>query len=354
MGSQFVDLNEDGHVDFLSATFDGSPHVAYGSEAGFAEPVHLFDRDGERVLISYIWDYEAKQHVVLDRAFGGINPPKERCISALAYDWDADGDFDLLLGSYENGHLYLQKNEGSNSEPAYTGRLAPVMAGEVPFSVPGKMTAPRLVDWDGDGDLDLLAGSFGSGDSVHSGGIYLALDVGAPGAPRFAALQPILPPQAKGGSELVRPEDGLYFDAVDHDGDGDLDLVVGGYSRWTPTSRELTGAESQQLERLQVAMAAVRGEQDKLMASMLAEVETATAGLEEGGDDWEKAYRGTLEAWRVKLKPVEDRVKELRSQLGDYVQSPRREAYIWLYERLGTRSATQHGSPPSTDRGVRR
>ncbi len=47
MGSQFVDLNADEHLDYLSATFDGSPHVAYGSAEGFAEPVRLKDKDGQ-------------------------------------------------------------------------------------------------------------------------------------------------------------------------------------------------------------------------------------------------------------------------------------------------------------------
>ena len=35
MGSQFVDLNGDGHVDYLTATFDGSPHVAFGDGTGW-------------------------------------------------------------------------------------------------------------------------------------------------------------------------------------------------------------------------------------------------------------------------------------------------------------------------------
>ena len=50
MGSQFVDFNADGHIDYLTATFDGSPHVAYGSPEGFGEPEHLKDKDGERVM----------------------------------------------------------------------------------------------------------------------------------------------------------------------------------------------------------------------------------------------------------------------------------------------------------------
>ena len=46
MGSQFVDLNADGRLDYLSATFDGSPHVSWGGEAGFAEPWPAVAADG--------------------------------------------------------------------------------------------------------------------------------------------------------------------------------------------------------------------------------------------------------------------------------------------------------------------
>ena len=62
MGSQFVDINADGHLDYLTATFDGSPHVSYGSEKGFGEPVRLKDAQGKRILISSIWNYESKKH----------------------------------------------------------------------------------------------------------------------------------------------------------------------------------------------------------------------------------------------------------------------------------------------------
>ena len=108
MGSQFVDINADGHLDYLTATFDGSPHVSYGSEKGFGEPVRLKDAQGKRILISSIWNYESRKHENLGHAMPDGKAVRERCISALAFDWDADGDFDLLLGSYENGHLYRQ------------------------------------------------------------------------------------------------------------------------------------------------------------------------------------------------------------------------------------------------------
>ena len=138
MGSQFVDFNGDGQVDYLSATFDGSPHLALGSVEGFSKPERLRDAQGERILISYFWNYEDEEHQVTGRALDTTPTPSERCISALAFDWDADGDLDLLLGSYENGHLYRQMNEGDNASPKFTGVNIAVKAGDKPLALAGQ------------------------------------------------------------------------------------------------------------------------------------------------------------------------------------------------------------------------
>ncbi len=200
MGSQFVDFNADGHLDYITATFDGSPHVSYGSAEGFGTPERIKDAQGQRLLISSIWNYETKKHEDLGRAMPDGKARSERCISALAFDWDGDGDYDLLLGSYKGGHLYRQMNEGTNKAPKFTGKNIVVMAGDVPFALAAKMTAPRLVDWDGDGDMDLLAGSFGNSWSPkgQGGGVSLARNNGSKGKPVFGALETILAPQAKG------------------------------------------------------------------------------------------------------------------------------------------------------------
>jgi len=335
MGSQFVDFNADGHLDYVTATFDGSPHIAYGSPKGFAKPERLKDAQGERIIIASIWNYEDRKHETIGRALDTDDPPKERCISALAFDWDGDGDHDLLLGSYENGHLYRQINEGTDKEPKFTGKNIPVMAGSNPFAVPGKMTAPRLVDWDGDGDLDLIAGSFGDSYSQQSkgGAVYLSRNLGANGKPAFGRLETLIPPSPKGQTEPTRPDAGLYADAVDYDGDGDLDLVVGGYSMWTPKARQLNDEEKATVARLRKEQKELRSRQSKLNKKIQAEIAEASAGMDRNSKEARLKRSAVYTKYRKERSAFAKEFQALNKPLNELVPGPQRKSFVWLYER---------------------
>ncbi|MHC4136193.1 MAG: FG-GAP repeat domain-containing protein [Planctomycetota bacterium] len=336
MGSQFVDFDADGHLDYLTATFDGSPHISYGSAEGFGKPERLKDAQGQRILISSIWNYETREHESIGRSMPDGKPRRERCVSALAFDWDGDGDYDLLLGSYENGHLYRQMNNGTNAAPRFSGKNIPVMAGDEPFALPAKMTAPRLIDWDGDGDLDLIAGSFGSvwGPTGTGGGVYLSRNDGTKGQPSFGALETLIAPKPKGGTEPIRPDAGLYVDAVDYDGDGDLDLVVGGYSMWTPEARPLSGEEQATVARLRKEQQAVKKRQTDLMGKVNAEANKAAAELDRSSEEFRKKWSAVYAKYRNQISGIQKESQHLAKQIGELVPAPQRQSFVWLYERL--------------------
>jgi hypothetical protein len=72
-------------------------------------------------------------------------------------DWDGDGDLDLLAGGYVTGRIYLFENiAGATHEPRLKPRGA-LQADGRPFDVIWA-AAPTVADLDGDGDLDLISG----------------------------------------------------------------------------------------------------------------------------------------------------------------------------------------------------
>jgi hypothetical protein len=74
-----------------------------------------------------------------------------------AVDWNSDGRKDLVAGAYD-GKVHIFLNEGTDAEPDF---IAETFAREdgTDLLVPGSRSSPVILDLDGDGAKDILAGN---------------------------------------------------------------------------------------------------------------------------------------------------------------------------------------------------
>jgi hypothetical protein len=237
----FVDLDADGDMDMMTSQNDGKLYYSrnvgtasapafsgaqinpFGLTGGFHPSFADLDGDGDLDLMAqstlsgtwYLY-YSENTGTASAPAFAApqINPFG---ITGTYYadpafaDLDADGDFDLLVGGYED--FYYFQNIGTGSSPAF----ASLQINPFGLSSVYKST-PTFADVDGDGDMDLMSGSLGQ----YNNNKYYFQNNGTPAAPAFAAVQ-INP----FGLKVALYSTPVF---VDLDNDGDLDFMQGEYS----------------------------------------------------------------------------------------------------------------------------
>jgi hypothetical protein len=80
-------------------------------------------------------------------------------IVPIAFDWDRDGDFDLIVGD-EDGRVALMENTGKLADDHTPQFLPPrYFSQQADLLKCGALATPVGVDWDGDGDTDIVSGN---------------------------------------------------------------------------------------------------------------------------------------------------------------------------------------------------
>ncbi len=339
MSPQFVDMNADGHVDLVAGIFDGSPHVSFGSAKGFNAPQQILDKDGARIVMNQFWNFDKKEWDSTQRCNPpGTNLKDGHLTSAWAFDWDGDGDLDLLLGDHSESLVMLRLNEGTAAKPVFATRNVIVEANGQPLLVAGTVATLRTFDWNRDGREDLVVGSMGEAFSSEGGGAAVSvwLNHGDGKQPKFT--QPlVLVASSEGKSHGPEgPQSGMHMDLFDHDGDGDFDLIVGGYSHWMPTAPELTEAQEARVVELNAAAEAI----DVELKELFARLDKTTEGLEK-----DAAAKVRDEAFKAEYPAIQERRKSVSEELQKLVPSAVRRSHVWLYENTAARPAAAGAGP---------
>ena len=137
--------------------------------------------------------------------------------------WDDDDRKDLLVG-LSDGTAMIFLNVADANEPAFdAGKVIRVGTNEIwPLDV-GARATPTVVDWNGDGMLDIVSG--GLDGVIH---IYQNCGCGGSIPPRFYFATPDGYPFAQaGGRDLTVPGGRSSPEFMDLDGDGKKDLLTG-------------------------------------------------------------------------------------------------------------------------------
>ena len=135
----FADFDRDGDLDLLCGEFlDGFTYfknVGTRQKPLYQAGTRIRDKDGREVRMEL------------------------QMIVPIAFDWDQDGDDDLIVGD-EDGRVALVENSGdldAENNPVFVKPR--YFRQEADTLKCGALATPVGVDWDGDGDIDLVSGN---------------------------------------------------------------------------------------------------------------------------------------------------------------------------------------------------
>lgn len=215
-----MDWNLDGKLDLLSGCYwtggANAGHIYLSLGRGgldFRKPKPLKNEDDKHLENISISKDEYENGKGQDQVTEAI------CTQQHAVDFDGDGDLDLVNGCF-GPSFYYYENKGSSEKPSLCAK--PI---KMDIESTSYHAAPHLVDWDKDGDLDLLSGS-------ADGGVLLSINKGNVKEPRWSKFRQLVPKSDKHEQVLIdsteiEPGPSTRVWAYDLNGDGWLDLVVG-------------------------------------------------------------------------------------------------------------------------------
>ena len=201
---------------------DGDLDFIGGNETGFVQLIENISTPGRTQFKTarQIPNVYAARWMFIDDE----DPERPYGQAKPAYvDWDNDGDLDLLVGNNSNRVAYFE-NIGSRKQPKFAKAVTLLHDQGEHFSFRSR---PAPVDYNKDGLMDLIAGSAGPRDRNDSKDIAISLYLRYRDEKGQLRLRAPVPLKDTEGRELRTPIPYHHgFEVADWDGDGDLDLFT--------------------------------------------------------------------------------------------------------------------------------
>lgn len=326
-----MDFTGDGINDILSGCYwsqdenkpNGNPQAGYlmilagTDDSDFEEAVPLTHPDGNPLLNIKLTKEQEENYNPNNMEYSNI------CTSQHAVDYDGDGDLDLVTGCFGSSiFVFINSANAPQQAPKFESP-----AQQLSIQSPDQHSDPHLYDWDGDGDLDLLTG----GDS---GGVFLSINEGTKQKPEWSSFTRLIRGsmvyhQSADNGKEIEPGRASRVWVTDFNQDGKPDLLVGDS---TTIQNKVKGVTQAEFERKKAAF-------DKKMESLNQKVAPLQQKYMERLNKFSKGK--TAEEALQRAEEIMDEMQEAMAPFGEQYEqlhqeqskfiSEDRTGHVWVY-----------------------
>jgi hypothetical protein len=316
-----VDWNDDGKLDILSGCYwtdgedGGHIQILHGRGTNdFEESKSL-----ENIAGNPLQNVEVPEGVSAEM--------KAICTQQHAADYDNDGDLDLIVGCFGK-ELFLYENKADEENGKQSLVEQPV---ELSIKSTAHHAAPHLVDWDNDGDLDLLSGS-------TDGGVLISINAGDAETPDWQPFKQLVMPseaamQQSASGEIVMSGSTRVW-ATDWNGDGLQDLLIGDSANLVTPAKGKSAKE----------IAAGKAEIEKEMQAISSKMEPIYEEFEKA----QTAGEEPSEELMAKMNEYSSKMGVIYNRMSDFEES-KSTGFVWLMIRKPTSGSQVSAEVSKTD-----